>query len=195
MYKYILYILHIIYYILYIIYHIYIYNINMYQPVTKWDDPGIDPLMKFGIQWEGSICVALRIFHHKRWWSKVVWSEPCWEKSSMSTDQLAKSCIWISSTESELTIRTFWYLGLCEMFVQKMSMKSEGQRKKCWISGTFPQYLNGENYRQPWDLNDKTRRLNCFFLPESSRDWCYATVFFDPMRSHSQRLDWPDIII
>lgn len=47
----------------------------------------------------------------------------------------------------------------------KMSMKSEGQRKKCWISGTFPQYLNGENYRQPWDLNDKTRRLNCFFCP------------------------------
>jgi hypothetical protein len=41
----------------------------------------------------------------------------------------------------------------------------------------------------------QNQALELFFLPESSRDWCYATVFFDPMRSHSQRLDWLDIII
>ena len=111
MYKYILYILYIIYYILYIIYHIYIYNINMYQPVTKWDDPGIDPLMKFGIQWEGSICVALRIFHHKRWWSKVVWSEPCWESHQCPLINLLNHAFELVVQKVSLQFVRFGILG------------------------------------------------------------------------------------
>jgi hypothetical protein len=96
-----------------------------------------------------------------------------------------------SSTESELTIRTFWYLGLCEMFVQKMSMKSEGQRKKMLDIGHFPQHLNGENYRQPWDLNDKTRRLNCFFCPNLAEIDAMPPFFSIPCdHIHSDWIDW-----
>lgn len=100
-----------------------------------------------------------------------------------------------SSTESELTIRTFWYLGLCEMFVQKMSMKSEGQRKKMLDIGHFSPAFEWGKLSSTMGPQWQNQALELFFLPESSRDWCYATVFFDPMRSHSQRLDWLDIII
>ena len=169
----------------------------MYQPVTKWDDPGIDPLMKFGDTMRRQhLCCSPHLFTINDGDRRLFGVNLAEKSRQCPLINLLNHAFELVVQKVSLQFVRFGILGFVKCLFKKMSMKSEGQRKKCWISGTFSPVFEWGKLSSTMGPQWQNQALELFFFfPNLAEIDAMPPFFFDPMRSHSQRLDWPDIII